>query len=99
MRRGKGKGAESWRWPKGTAYFPVPLLRCGRSLISSHFAAFRMSVARRRAVVFAGALALRILLIVLFPSLPDLLTGRVEVSTPVNSFKRRELDCLPMQDH
>lgn len=54
---------------------------------------FMMSVDRRRAVVFAGAFALRILLILLFPSLPDLLTGRVEVSTPVNSFKRRELNC------
>ncbi|PLB54555.1 major facilitator superfamily permease Cdc91p [Aspergillus steynii IBT 23096] len=47
-----------------------------------------MCVGRRRAVVFAGALTLRVLLILLFPSLPDLLTGRVEVSTPVNSFKR-----------
>lgn len=49
-----------------------------------------MSVDRRQAAVFAGAFALRLLLLVLFPSLPDLLTGRVEVSTPVTSFKRRE---------
>ncbi|KAB8074821.1 GPI transamidase subunit PIG-U [Aspergillus leporis] len=47
-----------------------------------------MPIDRRQAVVFAGALALRLLLLVLFPSLPDLLTGRVEVSTPVTSFKR-----------
>ncbi|BCR83992.1 GPI-anchor transamidase subunit GAB1 [Aspergillus chevalieri] len=47
-----------------------------------------MLVDRRKAVVFGAALVLRLLLWVLFPSLPDLLTGRVEVSTPVNSFKR-----------
>ncbi|PWY86081.1 GPI transamidase component PIG-U [Aspergillus heteromorphus CBS 117.55] len=47
-----------------------------------------MGVDRRKAAVFGGALALRLLLLVLFPSLPDLLTGRVEVSTPVTSFKR-----------
>ncbi|THC99745.1 hypothetical protein EYZ11_000795 [Aspergillus tanneri] len=47
-----------------------------------------MPVGRRRAALFAAALSLRLLLLVLFPSLPDLLTGRVEVSTPVNSFKR-----------
>lgn len=49
-----------------------------------------MPVDRRKAFVFGAALALRLALLVLFPSLPDLLTGRVEVSTPVNSFKRRE---------
>ncbi|KAL5359165.1 GPI transamidase subunit PIG-U [Aspergillus floccosus] len=42
----------------------------------------------RKAAVFVGAHTLRLLLIILFPSLPDLLTGRVEVSTPVTSFKR-----------
>ncbi|RDW93896.1 GPI-anchor transamidase subunit GAB1 [Aspergillus mulundensis] len=47
-----------------------------------------MPIDRRKAAVFGGALALRLLLLLLFPSLPDLLTGRVEVSTPVTSFKR-----------
>ncbi|KAL4966249.1 GPI-anchor transamidase subunit GAB1 [Aspergillus stella-maris] len=47
-----------------------------------------MPVDRRKVAVFGGALALRVLLLLLFPSLPDLLTGRVEVSTPVTSFKR-----------
>ncbi|KAI9375001.1 GPI transamidase subunit PIG-U [Aspergillus egyptiacus] len=47
-----------------------------------------MLVDRRKAAVFGGALALRLALLLLFPSLPDLLTGRVEVSTPVTSFKR-----------
>ncbi|KAL4910930.1 hypothetical protein BDW74DRAFT_142099 [Aspergillus multicolor] len=47
-----------------------------------------MPIDRRKAAVFGGALALRLLLLLLFPSLPDLLTGRVEVSTPVSSFKR-----------
>lgn len=39
--------------------------------------------------MFGAAFALRLILILLFPGLPDLLTGRVEVSTPVSSFKRR----------
>ena len=39
--------------------------------------------------LFSSAALLRILLVVVFPALPDLLTGRVEISTPVNSFKRR----------
>jgi phosphatidylinositol glycan class U len=38
--------------------------------------------------VFAGAALLRLVLSTAFPSLPDLLTGRVEISTPVTSFKR-----------
>ncbi|QKX54461.1 uncharacterized protein TRUGW13939_01547 [Talaromyces rugulosus] len=47
-----------------------------------------MPVGRRKLAVFIGAVALRLLLIVTFPSLPDLLTSRVEVSTPISSFKR-----------
>ncbi|KAL4954749.1 GPI transamidase subunit PIG-U [Aspergillus filifer] len=47
-----------------------------------------MPIDRRKLAVLGGALALRVLLLLLFPSLPDLLTGRVEVSTPVTSFKR-----------
>ena len=48
-----------------------------------------MALDRRKVAVFGAAFVLRLLLVCLFPSLPDLLTGRVEVSTPVNSFKRR----------
>ncbi|OJJ44606.1 hypothetical protein ASPZODRAFT_160692 [Penicilliopsis zonata CBS 506.65] len=47
-----------------------------------------MPVDRRKTAVFSAAVLLRLLLFFVFPSLPDLLTGRVEVSTPVNSFKR-----------
>ncbi|KAJ5503352.1 GPI transamidase subunit PIG-U [Penicillium fimorum] len=47
-----------------------------------------MAVDRRRIAVFGAAFVLRLLLTCLFPSLPGLLTGRVEISTPVNSFKR-----------
>ncbi|RMJ27580.1 GPI transamidase component [Aspergillus sp. HF37] len=47
-----------------------------------------MSAGRRKAAVFAAAVCLRLVLLALFPSLPDLLTGRVEISTPINSFKR-----------
>lgn len=39
-------------------------------------------------VLFSTSAALRVLLALTFPRLPDLLTGRVEISTPVNSFKR-----------
>jgi phosphatidylinositol glycan class U len=43
---------------------------------------------RGKVSVYAGAALLRLALFVVFPDLPDLLTGRVEVSTPVTSFKR-----------
>ncbi|KAI9171681.1 Phosphatidylinositol glycan anchor biosynthesis class U protein [Paramyrothecium foliicola] len=43
---------------------------------------------RGKASIYAGAALLRLVLFVAFPGLPDLLTGRVEISTPVTSFKR-----------
>ena len=45
---------------------------------------------RQKLLLFGSAAALRLLLFTAFPSLPDLLTGRVEISTPVTSFKRRK---------
>ncbi|KAI7280013.1 GPI transamidase-like protein component PIG-U [Hortaea werneckii] len=51
-------------------------------------ATIKVGNANQKSVLFAVAAALRILLVLGFPGLPDLLTGRVEVSTPVNSFKR-----------
>lgn len=42
-----------------------------------------------KTLLFSSAALLRILLAVAFPALPDLLTNRVEISTPVTSFKRR----------
>ncbi|RAL68322.1 hypothetical protein DID88_007052 [Monilinia fructigena] len=47
-----------------------------------------MSIDRRRAALFGTAAAVRLLLFISFPGLPDLLTARVEISTPVTSFKR-----------
>lgn len=47
-----------------------------------------MSIDRRKIITFGAAAAIRLLLFTLFPGLPDLLTGRVEISTPVTSFKR-----------
>lgn len=47
-----------------------------------------MAIDRRKAALFGAASALRVLLFIGFPSLPKLLTGRVEISTPVTSFKR-----------
>lgn len=49
---------------------------------------YAMSIDRRKAVLFGAAAAVRILLFNGFPGLPDLLTARVEISTPVTSFKR-----------
>jgi phosphatidylinositol glycan class U len=42
----------------------------------------------RTAGLYLGAAVLRLALFTLFPGIPDLLTGRVEISTPVTSFKR-----------
>ncbi|CAF9935754.1 hypothetical protein IMSHALPRED_010332 [Imshaugia aleurites] len=47
-----------------------------------------MVIDRRKAILFTSAAALRLVLFFTFPSLPVLLTGRVEISTPVTSFKR-----------
>ncbi|KAI9743578.1 MAG: hypothetical protein M1818_002893 [Claussenomyces sp. TS43310] len=47
-----------------------------------------MSVDRRKAALFGAAAAVRLMLFTLFLGLPDVLTGRVEISTPVTSFKR-----------
>ncbi|KJX99706.1 putative gpi transamidase component pig-u protein [Zymoseptoria brevis] len=41
-----------------------------------------------KTLLSSTAIALRLLLALTFPGLPDLLTLRVEISTPVNSFKR-----------
>ncbi|PFH56437.1 hypothetical protein XA68_16519 [Ophiocordyceps unilateralis] len=43
---------------------------------------------RGKAGVYAAAALLRLVLTLVFPGLPDLLTGRVEISTPMTSFKR-----------
>jgi phosphatidylinositol glycan class U len=43
---------------------------------------------RGKAGVYIGAALLRLVLFHGFSGLPDLLTGRVEISTPVTSFKR-----------
>ncbi|KAL8676831.1 MAG: hypothetical protein Q9186_006681 [Xanthomendoza sp. 1 TL-2023] len=47
-----------------------------------------MAIDRRKVLLFSSAAALRFLLFSAFPLLPDLLTGRAEISTPVTSFKR-----------
>lgn len=41
-----------------------------------------------KSILFTSAAALRLLLAVAFPALPDLLTLRAEISTPANSYKR-----------
>ncbi|KAI9656185.1 MAG: hypothetical protein M1821_004847 [Bathelium mastoideum] len=47
-----------------------------------------MAIDRRKAILLGSAAAIRLILFAGFPALPDLLTGRVEISTPVTSFKR-----------
>ncbi|ERF68127.1 hypothetical protein EPUS_06938 [Endocarpon pusillum Z07020] len=47
-----------------------------------------MPIDRRKALVIAAAIVGRILVFAFFPQLPELLTGQVEVSTPVSSYKR-----------
>lgn len=47
-----------------------------------------MIIDRRKATLFGAAAAVRLLLFTGFPGFPDLLTARVEISTPVTSFKR-----------
>jgi hypothetical protein len=61
-------------------------LRFATNLLSK----FNMSIDRRKATLFGAAAAVRLLLFTSFPSLPELLTARVEISTPVTSFKRCE---------
>lgn len=46
--------------------------------------------------LFVVAAVLRLLLFTAFPGLPNLLTGRVEISTPVTSFKRCTVLPLPI---
>lgn len=54
-----------------------------------------MPIDRRKALVIAAAIVGRILVFAFFPQIPELLTGQVEVSTPVSSYKRcKALDPL-----
>lgn len=57
-----------------------------------------MVIDRRKTLLFTSAAALRLVLFFSFPSLPDLLTGRVEISTPVTSFKRCNQSLVPIRD-
>lgn len=43
-----------------------------------------------KAVLYAAAAVIRVLAVLLFPGLPDLLALRAEIATPINSFKRCE---------
>lgn len=91
------RGGGSWRGgrPAGASSTAYPLLgfppdqQCIAPDLSVENSLVTMAV-DRKAAVYLGAHTLRLLLLILFPSLPDLLTGRVEVSTPVTSFKRRK---------
>ncbi|KIX93971.1 uncharacterized protein Z520_10308 [Fonsecaea multimorphosa CBS 102226] len=47
-----------------------------------------ISLDRKTAAIYAGAIVLRLVVFVAFPDIPDLLTTRVEISTPISSFQR-----------
>lgn len=47
-----------------------------------------LASSKHKAALFVAAAALRLLLFHAFPQLPARLAGRVELSTPVSSFKR-----------
>ena len=55
-----------------------------------------MVIDRRKALLFSAASVLRFALALVFPGLPDILTGRVEISTPVTSFKRCEVPFIDL---
>ena len=44
-----------------------------------------------KTLLYGTAALLRLALFFAFPALPEFLTGRVEISTPVTSFKRRTI--------
>lgn len=46
--------------------------------------------------LYLAATVLRLVLFFAFPGLPELVAGRVEVSTPVTSFKRCMTPLLPL---
>ncbi|KAK8195969.1 hypothetical protein M8818_007120 [Zalaria obscura] len=48
----------------------------------------KLRVHREKALLFGSAAAVRLLLAAAFPTLPDILAGRVEISTPVTGFER-----------
>ncbi|RKF74371.1 Phosphatidylinositol glycan anchor biosynthesis class U protein [Golovinomyces cichoracearum] len=58
-----------------------------------------MLIHRRKATLLAAAAAFRLILFTSFPGLPDLLTARVEISTPVTSFKRLQEGLFLYQHH
>ena len=53
-----------------------------------------MPVDRRKIALYIVAANLRLVVFLLFPGIPDLLTRQVEVSTPLSSFKR----CMPITE-
>ena len=59
--------------------------------LSTFFNMTGLKIDRSTVVLFASAAAVRLLLFTAFPGLPATLTGRLEISTPVTSFKRCEL--------
>ncbi|KAF7559382.1 hypothetical protein G7046_g4783 [Stylonectria norvegica] len=79
--RGPAAKREAAKWPRN--------LNSTNSIATGFEHAMSNTMTLRgKASVYAGAVLLRLALFLVFPGLPDLLTGRVEISTPVTSFKR-----------
>ena len=47
-----------------------------------------ISLDRKTVAIYAGAAVLRLLVFLAFPGIPEFLTTRVEISTPISSFRR-----------
>ncbi|KIW82792.1 hypothetical protein Z517_02035 [Fonsecaea pedrosoi CBS 271.37] len=47
-----------------------------------------ISLDRKTVAIYAGAIVLRLVIFLAFPDIPDFLTARVEISTPISSFQR-----------
>ncbi|KIW94595.1 uncharacterized protein Z519_04571 [Cladophialophora bantiana CBS 173.52] len=47
-----------------------------------------ISLDRKTAAIYAGAILLRLVIFLAFPDIPNFLTARVEISTPISSFQR-----------
>ncbi|KIW26532.1 uncharacterized protein PV07_09619 [Cladophialophora immunda] len=47
-----------------------------------------ISLDRKTVAIYAGAIVLRLVIFLAFPDVPEFLTARVEISTPISSFQR-----------
>jgi hypothetical protein len=78
------------KMPVGTSILKVIVVQGSNEEFTAKVAQ-SVTMEERNWLLFACAGLVRLLLFTAFPSLSSVLAGRVEVSTPVTSFKRRTL--------